>query len=99
MEPDEFGQMCKGLREIWTMQAHPVDKDDLTALRDMKLIFEKSVVTARDLPEGHTLTASDLSYKKPGDGISAALYRTIIGRRIGRDLRAGHKLSIGDLRD
>jgi sialic acid synthase SpsE len=50
------------------MRTRPVDKADTSPYRDMKRIFEKSVVAARDLPAGHVITEADLAYKKPGDG-------------------------------
>jgi N,N'-diacetyllegionaminate synthase len=97
MEPPEFAAFCRGLREIWRMQACPVDKNDLAPYRDMKRIFEKSVVTARAVKAGTTLSAEMLAFKKPGDGIPAADYRGLIGRRVRRDLAADTKLSMSDL--
>ena len=72
MEPSDFRQMADGLAAIWSMRTAPVDKDDLTPYREMKLIFEKSVVTARPIPGGQAIDRADLAFKKPGDGISAA---------------------------
>jgi len=97
MEPADFRQMTDGLAAIWAMRTAPVDKDDLTPYRDMKLIFEKSVVTARPIRSGQAIDRADLAFKKPGDGISAARYREIIGRRAKRDLPAEHKLAEADL--
>jgi len=82
MEPAEFDHFCTALREIWAMRAHPVDKDDLAPYRDMKRIFEKSVVAARDIPAGAVLTRDVLAFKKPGDGIPAAQYRQLLGRTV-----------------
>ncbi len=97
MEPDEFREFSQGLRDIWTMQANPVDKNDITPFREMKTIFEKSVVSIRALTQGHVLTAADLAYKKPGDGIPAARWRELLGRRLVKDVAADHKLSFSDL--
>jgi N,N'-diacetyllegionaminate synthase len=97
MEPPEFAAFCCGLREIWRMRECPVDKDDLAPYRDMKRIFEKSVVTARAVKAGTKLSAEMLAFKKPGDGIPAADYRGLIGRRVRRDLAADTKLSMSDL--
>ncbi|MEW5704577.1 MAG: N-acetylneuraminate synthase family protein [Pseudomonadota bacterium] len=97
MEPDEFRIFCKGLRDIWTMTANPIDKDDLAPCRDMKPIFEKSIVTACPVAAGTVLTREMLAFKKPGDGISAALYRDVIGKKVVRDLPADHMLQTADL--
>jgi N-acetylneuraminate synthase len=97
MEPEEFRAMARGLAEIWTMLAHPVDKDDVSKYADMKRIFEKSVVAARPLVEGHVLALQDLAFKKPGDGIPAARWRELVGRRLRRAAPADHKLGFEDL--
>jgi N-acetylneuraminate synthase len=97
MEPQDFRQFAQGLREIWTMLEHPVDKDDIAPFREMKRIFEKSIVTARPLAAGHVVADTDLAFKKPGDGIPAARWREIIGRTTSRDLAVNHKLSWADL--
>jgi N-acetylneuraminate synthase len=97
MEPDEFRAMARGLRDIWTMLANPVDKNDLSNYSDMKHVFEKSVVTARPLTQGHSLTLQDLAFKKPGDGIPAARWRELLGRKLRRSAPADHKLALEDL--
>jgi N-acetylneuraminate synthase len=97
MEPDDFRSLAAGLRDIWQMLDHPVDKDDLAPFGEMKRVFQKSVVTARPIAAGTVLGRADLAFKKPGDGISAADYAAIIGRRVHRDLAADHKLSLQDL--
>jgi N,N'-diacetyllegionaminate synthase len=97
MEPEDFRAMAHGLRDIWTMLAHPVDKNDVTPYAEMKRVFEKSIVTARPLGEGHALQRFDLAFKKPGDGIAPARWREVIGRRLRRAAAADHKLSFEDL--
>jgi len=97
MEPDDFRRLARALHEVWTMLDAPVDKDDLAPYREMKRIFEKSVVTARSVAAGQILIRDDLAFKKPGDGISAARYREVLGRRTARALSADHKLCEADL--
>jgi N-acetylneuraminate synthase len=97
MEPDDFTKYCQGLRDVWRMADNPVDKDDLNEVREMKRIFEKSIVTSRQLKAGTLLCKDDITYKKPGDGISAARFRDIVGRITLRDLEAEHILREVDL--
>lgn len=97
MEPEEFRRFCTELKTIGTILANPVDKSSNREYATMKSIFEKSIVLACPLPAGTVLERRHLAFKKPGDGISAALYKTVIGRRIRRDLPANHKLSEEDL--
>lgn len=79
-EPDVFADLVQGIRAISTMRAHHVDKDDISPYVDMKQIFEKSVVAAIDIAAGEILSSDVLAYKKPGDGISAAEYKRLIGK-------------------
>lgn len=97
MEPDGFRRYCRGLREVWSMCASPVDKDDVAPYRDMKRIFEKSIVSARPLAKGHGLTREDLAFKKPGDGLPPRRWRELVGRRLARDVLADHQLAEDDL--
>ena len=96
-EPDGFATLAQALKAVATMLASPVDKDDIAPYVDMKRVFEKSVVTARALSAGAVLQPGDLAYKKPGDGISAARYGELLGRKLRRDLPGDHKLAPSDL--
>lgn len=97
MEPGDFRILCRGLHEIWSMAAHPVDKNEVALYAGMKRIFEKSVVTARALRAGTVLAREMLAFKKPGDGIPAADYASLLGRKLRADLPADHKLTKSDL--
>ena len=97
MEPADFRAFCQALRDVWRMRASPVDKDDVRGYADMKRIFQKSVVTARPLKAGTVLARDMLAFKKPGDGIPASSYQSILGKTLRRDVDADHKLSGEDL--
>lgn len=97
MEPEDFSQYCRGIREIWTMKRYPIDKNDLTNYRDMKRIFEKSIVVATPIAAGAVIHREHLAFKKPGDGISAARYQDLLGRRVKVDLQINHKFREDDL--
>ena len=97
MEPEDFRLLAKTLKEVEIMRQHPVDKSDASLYRDVKRIFEKSIVTAAAVPAGTVLDTSHLAYKKPGDGISAAQYVRVVGRKTARDLPADHQLQPEDL--
>lgn len=96
MEPDDFRAFVAAIRATSAMLAHPVDKADVGAFADMKLIFEKSLVTRQPLPEGTVLEFSQLAFKKPGDGIRAADYARWLGRRLARPVPEDHQLAPED---
>jgi len=98
LEPTEFTDLVRGIRAIEGMLGSPVDKDALAMrLRDMKHIFEKSVVTLMDLPAGTQITAEMVGVKKPGTGIPARRLREVLGHRVVRDVPKDWVLQEGDL--
>jgi len=96
MEPSDFGAFCSAVKETWAMLAHPVDKDDVSHLADMKRVFEKSLVAAEDVAKGSVVEARHFAFKKPGDGIPAARYLEFVGRRWARSVTAEQKLEESD---
>jgi N-acetylneuraminate synthase len=87
-EPHEFEDLVDGIREIETMLANPVDKDDLEPYGEMKRVFEKSVVAVADIPAGATIERGMLAAKKPGTGIPAARIDEVVGRTARADIAA-----------
>jgi len=96
MEPEEFAVFTKGLRDIWQMLDSPVDKNDIESFAEMKKIFQKSIVTAKSLSKNHLLSIEDLAFKKPGDGIPASDWPSVIGRKLSRQVGLNHKLTRED---
>lgn len=90
-------QLVAGVRFIERALLHPVDKEEMAeSLSELKRVFGKSVVAARDLAAGHRLTAADLAFKKPGTGIPAARYREVLNRTLRRAIVADTLLSEED---
>lgn len=57
----------------------------------------RSIVVARDLPAGHVIAESDITYKRPGTGISPLSWDDVINRRTARALSADDVLQWSDL--
>ncbi len=98
MEPEEFKQMCASIREIEVVLNSPVNKDTHEEYREMKVIFQKSIVAAVDIQPGEVIKMSHLAFKKPGDGISAAEYRSLIGKRAVCPIVANQKMKREDVK-
>ncbi len=96
-EPSEFRQLADALATVSILLTHRVNKSDTSSYRDMKQIFEKSVVAARNLPADHVLTEDDLAYKKPGNGIPAFRYQELVGRRLKHAVSGDHQFVPDDL--
>ena len=97
LEPGEFAEMVRGIRAVEAIMAGEVDKGDHSRYREMKDIFEKSVVTLATVPRGEVLTSDLVGVKKPGTGIPARRYREVLGRRATRNLAADQVLREHDV--
>ncbi len=87
-EPHELEDLVDGVRELETMLASPVDKDDLAQLAEMKQVFEKSVVSTREIPAGAEISREMVAAKKPGTGIPARMLPEVLGRKAKADIPA-----------
>lgn len=96
-EPAELRDLVSGVRAIETMLLSRVDKNDVTSLREMKRVFEKSVVALVDIPGGATIDAAMLGMKKPGTGIPARRLPEIVGRVTRAPISADSVISESDI--
>ena len=58
--------------------------------------FHLSCVASRDITKGECIEASDISFHRPGDGISPALEDVLIGLKVRRTVKKGHKFKMDD---
>ncbi|MDB5103985.1 MAG: N-acetylneuraminate synthase [Fibrobacteres bacterium] len=96
LEPRDFQTMVQGIRAAETMLASKVDKDNVSAFRDMKSIFEKSLVSLVEIPQGTKVTEAMIGCKKPGTGIPAARLGSMIGRIAAKGITADSLLAEDD---
>jgi N,N'-diacetyllegionaminate synthase len=94
----ELRSLVEGVRMIGNALEHPVDKDAAAAgMEEMRLLFTRSLVTARALEAGEALTDEDLVARKPGSGIPAGERARVVGRRLRASVPADHMLAEDDL--
>lgn len=97
MEPEDFLFFSNQLKEIWTIIQNPVNKDDIKGYKKMKKIFEKGIVSAKNLTKGTIISKKNISFKKPSDGIRAFDYKKILGKKINKNINKDYKIKIKDL--
>jgi N-acetylneuraminate synthase/sialic acid synthase len=71
-----------GRKKVYASEAGPVLK------------MGKKLVAARDLREGHVLTAADVAIKSPGDGLAPYYLDQLLGQTLTRDLRADESFTL-----
>ncbi|MDB6036893.1 MAG: N-acetylneuraminic acid synthase NeuB family protein [Verrucomicrobiales bacterium] len=94
----ELKELVKAIRYTETMLTHPVNKEiEASNLEAMRKMFGQSLVAAKNLPAGVTLTAADLTSKKPQIGIPVAQYRNVLGSKTKRIITEGEFLQFTDI--
>lgn len=96
LEPDEFKDLVEGIKAIEIMSKSKVNKNDISSFKEMKKVFEKSIVTLVNIPKGKKITSEMLGLKKPGTGFPAIYLPKIIGKRAKKFLKANKILKKGD---
>ncbi len=100
LTPEGLKSLVEGIRFAWTMRQMPVVKSvQLENLGFDPAIFGRSWVAACDLPQGHSLTRSDLAYKKPGGGLGYEQLERLLGRTLRYPVARDHGLQWMDFDD
>lgn len=77
---------------LGTRQKLPLESEEISRTN-----ARRSIVVARDLPAGHRIAESDITYKRPGTGISPVHWDDVVGRVTTRGLAADDVLQWTDL--
>lgn len=80
--PEEMTKLVQYIREAQQLADSTVHKEIDPNLKDMKAIFEKSIVAKQRLLAGDVLTNNMIALKKPGDGLPARLIDQVIGKKL-----------------
>ncbi len=97
LEPDDFRRMVEDIRFVSAALSETVDKSDIEAYADMKIIFQKSIMIQNGIKAGEVIGLDHLAFKKPGTGISAADVDMVVGKTVKRDLGHNDILSWDDI--
>ena len=69
LEPSELSSLIRGVRAVEQALGNGIKQPGAAEVAN-RAVARKSLLAARDLPEGHVLTLEDIAVKRPGDGIS-----------------------------
>ncbi len=97
---DDLRTLAEGTREIHQILSHPVDKNAAfhsPNVQTMRSIFGRSIYAQQDLPAGCKLELQHLAFKKPGTGLPARDYKSLLGKTLRRQVRANELILKEDL--
>jgi N-acetylneuraminate synthase len=84
LEPREFEALVRGVRET-AVALGSAEKKPVAAEEANRLVARKSLVAARPIARGATISLADLAAKRPGTGISPMDAWTVVGTKARRD--------------
>lgn len=80
LEPHELARMVAAIRQVEAALGSP-DKQLTQAEAANCFIARRSIVAARHIPQGKTITEDDITTKRPASGISPMLWDHVIGTK------------------
>ncbi len=93
LEPDELKEMVKQIR-IVEYALGSAQKEVTKSEAANKAVARKSIVAARDIHKGETLTDENICAKRPGTGISAMRWTEVEGTQAIRDFQQDEQIEI-----
>jgi sialic acid synthase SpsE len=79
IEPDELKDMVKAIRNVEKAIGNGIKRPTKNE-EEIKNIARRSLVAARDIKAGETVTLNNISIKRPGIGIAPELIEQIINK-------------------
>ncbi len=99
MNKDDLEVFLKIINKIHLSLGNEYEKKPIKSEEISRLNARRSIVVKRDIKNRHKLLENDLTYKRPGTGISPAEWDKVIGKKVAKDLKADHVLLWSDLVD
>lgn len=81
LEPEELSQLIRNVRAVEGALGNGIKQPGCAEINN-RAVARKSLLAARDLAEGQTLTLGDIAVKRPGDGISPMSLWDILGLKL-----------------
>ncbi len=95
--PQEFATMVEQIRDVERAIGDTAPRTISTGEQMNRITLAKSLVAARDIPTGTAISDDDVAVRSPGRGLQPNRLPELLGRSVGRDLRAGDFFFEGDL--
>ena len=90
--------MVNMIKETIQIIKNPVDKNNIKEFKNMKIVFEKSIVLSKDMYKEQKIKYEDLNFKKPGIGIRPDDIKNVIGKVLKKNLKKDSILNYKDFK-
>lgn len=96
LEPKELAALVQGIRIVEAALGNG-RKEPAASEANTASVVRRSLVAARDIPVGATLTEADIAIRRPGTGLPPAMRAYLIGRTVRATVSAGTLFTLGML--
>lgn len=93
LEPDELKAMVAAIRAVEQALGEGV-KQVSPCETGNRLLVRKSIVAAENIARGEIFTETNLTVKRPGDGLSPMLWDQVLGTAASKPYVAGEKIAL-----
>jgi len=101
LEPEELTQMIQIIKNEEALKKTPILEEALgtgekkcqPCEENVRSVARRSVVAARDLAQGQSLTAEMIAIRRPGTGIAPKFVKDVIGKKAKKDILSGTPLT------
>lgn len=93
LTPAELKAMIDAIRNV-EVAIGSTRKESSPSETPNKIVARKSIVAARDIAEGETLTEENITVKRPGNGISPMQWDSVIGTKAKRNFKYDELIEI-----
>lgn len=93
LEPDELSEMIRCIRHVTKVLGDKEKKPSPSEVKNIA-VARRSIVASRPIKCGDTFDETNLTSKRPGDGISPMNWLHVIGRKAKRDYAVDEKISL-----
>lgn len=93
LDPDELAGMVKAIRDVEAAMGDGVKRVSDSERSNIE-VARKSIVAARDIKAGEIFDESNITVKRPGNGISPMRWDEVVGRVAKRDFGYDHLIEL-----
>lgn len=93
LEPDELAAMVASIRNIEIALGSGVKKPTESEIGN-RAVVRKSIIAARDIKKGEILQESNLTTKRPGNGISPMKWYDVLGTKAVKDFQEDELIEV-----
>ncbi len=95
-EPFEFKTYCQSLKEAGLVIKSKVDKNNIKPFKNMRKVFQKSIVYSKNLKKNEIIDMSKITFLKPYKGISADKYKFFLKKKLKKNVKKNTYLKYSD---